>query len=833
MRSLIFRYALKNVIYNKKKSFLTAFLYFISTVFFIVEALSLYNYQISSSRRLDNTFGVHDGIFLCSASEYTDTIKNNSCVAEAGTIAVRAEAFRNENFQDREIILGYPDESAVSLCRIDLIEGELPKNENEIALEQSLLNFIYPDANVGEEIEMQLFMPQSESRTFRLTGIMNNISDLQWDASEGTLPMINAVVSADFFPDSDIYSFVSIDYTGDARQLDTFVNSMLQTEGISAFTGNQRSFYDALELIGGSDNKAGMIVIITILLVFTLSILLAASYIYKRGSGETVGLLKTAGFSVSSVMAFFVIKFLILLIPSVLIGSFAGLAFSMLVSESVIGTNELEGVFEVLSVCAAVIISFSLLFNVLNAAAECKKPTIENLRPTSDVKRQKPSSYTSTDPVLLYSVKNFILNGKEIAASCIMVFLAVLVMFTSLAVTSQMRSNLDMMARPYDLYMAFPDTEITALSVKLNNELGISDNEYNTLKASPDAGDILGLKCFDVYELTAEETDYSYMTPSTYDLFMKHKKIIGFPSEYNLIYNRLYGVDDDVLERLKKYLIAGEIDVDALRTGEEIILTVADGEQKFKVGDTISLAQGVNSDPDDPSFDSISLWQHEVKIAALISYSGENSDDPLLKECLHGMIWHEDAFERVELDMHYREIYVSVADKEQYDSLSGLINDLRLYYSNGSFSMLINDFLQESKAYESSYSSFRTITVIISVGLFIFSLVCLAAAVTAKITKRRRIFGFLRAVGLTRYRLFSIIFLENFISLFIAYVLGTLCSIGLSFLFLSGSSAGINYPFAQSILLFLIYFVITALICLLAAVSNYRHTIIDLIRYAE
>ena len=69
MRSLTFKYALKSIFYSKRKSLLIAFLYFVSTVFFTVEALSLYNYQINSSRQLDNTFGIHDGIFLCETSQ--------------------------------------------------------------------------------------------------------------------------------------------------------------------------------------------------------------------------------------------------------------------------------------------------------------------------------------------------------------------------------------------------------------------------------------------------------------------------------------------------------------------------------------------------------------------------------------------------------------------------------------------------------------------------------------------------------------------------------------------------------------------------------------------
>ena len=830
MRSLTFRYALKSIFYSKRKSLLIAFLYFVSTVFFTVEALSLYNYQINSSRQLDNTFGIHDGIFLCETLQAANSIKSGDSVAQAGTITIRAQGIRNEDYRDRSVILGYADDTAVSLSRINLTEGELPQNENEIALEQSLLNFIYPGTRVGEKIEMQLFLPQIESRTFTLSGIISNMSNLQWNVSEGMLPMMNAVVSADFYPDSSLYSFVNIAYTGDTEQLEVFINSALQTVGVSRYIGNQRSHYDALGLTG--DSSTSVIVLIAALLVLTLAVLLAVSYIYKRGNGETVGLLKTAGFSAGSITGFFAVRSLLILLPSVLTGLLAGWILSLLVSSAVSGVSVLEGTAAVLSVCGTVIILFSLLFNGVNAAAECKKTVIENLRPTGGSTSQKSSAYTTADPVLLYSVKNFILNGRETAASCVMVFLAVLIMFTALSVTSQMQSALQAMARPYDLRLGFPDSEVTLLSVKLNNGLGISENEYSALKDSPDVEDILGLKRFDVYELTEKEVDYSYLSDN-YDIFMEHKKALGFPDEYNLLYNRLYGVEDDVLERLKKYLIAGEIDAQALRSGDEVIMTVSGRDTRHRVGDRIKLAQGVNSDPYSPSFDSIILWQREVKIGALVCYDGSVSDDPMLKECLHGMVWHEDAVEQAGLELQYRETYLTVSDKDYYDSLSGLINDLKLYYNDSAFSMLVDDFLQESKAFENSYNSFAAITTVLSLGLFVFSLISLASAVTAKITRRRRIFGFLRAIGLTKGQLFSIIFTENAISLFIAYCLGIGCSVCLSFIFFSMSSGSSGYPAAQSAAVFLTYFAITALICLLAAGSNFRRTIIDCIRYTE
>lgn len=827
MSSLTLRYALKSILFSKKKSLLTAFLYFISTAFFVVEALSLYNYQINSSRRLDNTFGVHNGIFLCETAEAAQAIKSSELVSEAGTITIRAEGVRNDDYKDRNIILGCADDAAVDLNRINTVEGELPENENEIALEQSLLNFIYPNTKVGDKIEMQLSVPESESRTFTLSGIISNMSNLQWNAAEGGRPMMNAVVSDDFYSNSSVYCFVSIAFSGSDEQLDGFVNSILQTEGVVRYIGNQKADYDALGLIGGSENSFGIIILIAVLLVLTLAVLWAAAYIYKRGSEKTTGLLKAAGFSTGSVTEIFTVRALLLLLPSVVIGLIAGYILSLFVSTAVSGADRLEGATVILTVCGAVIILFSLLFNVFNSAAECRKTVIENLKPTDGGVSQKPSSYTTTDPIFLYSVKNFILNGKETAASCITVFLAVLIMFTALSITSHMKSSLQDMARPYDLRIGFPDEEVTMLSVQLNSGLGISENEYKALKANPDVKDILSMKRFDVYELTEDEVDHSYLS-SNYDKFMEHKKLLGFPDEYDLRYNRLYGVDSDVLERLKKYLTDGEIDIQALSSGDEVILTVADENDGYKVGDTIKLAQGVNSDPYAPSFDSITLWQREVKVAALIRYDGDMSDDPMLKECLHGIVWHEDAFEQAGLDLQYCENYLTVSDKDYYSSLSGLINDLKLYYNDGRFSMLVDDFLQESKAFENSYNSFISVTTVLSIGLLAFSLISLASVITAKITKRRKLFGFMRAIGLTKGQLFSIIFSENALSLFIAYCLGVGCSVCLGFMFSGG-----GYPFVQAVVLFLIYFAVTALICLMAAASNFRHTIIDCIRYTE
>ncbi len=252
------------------------------------------------------------------------------------------------------------------------------------------------------------------------------------------------------------------------------------------------------------------------------------------------------------------------------------------------------------------------------------------------------------------------------------------------------------------------------------------------------------------------------------------------------------GVDNDILERLKKYVVAGKIDLNTLSNGSEVVVCRQADESDFKydVGDTIKLANVLNTNPDALSTSEMSLFETEVKVGALVEYNND-PDCKVIRNRLCGLVWAESAFKKVfGFKFNYRDVFITVADKNYYNSLSGMINELNRNYSSSESgrndSIIVNNELQRTKKFEEAYTSFITISLLIALGLALFSLLSIISAVMTKLIKRRRIFGFLRAVGLTKKQMFQIILSENMISVVVSFLLGAvcgfvLCSMGESF----------------------------------------------------
>lgn len=832
--NLILRLAFKSIACEKKKSMLIGFLYFVSAAFFTAEAFVLCNYGISSALRLDNTFGVHDGIFLCGTEAAVDFIKNDSNVYEAGTINVYASAVRSDEYSDREITIGTADEMAVKLNRISLIEGDFPDSSNEIVLEQSFLNFTYPNAKTGDKIKMDLISPEFGEKTFILSGIMNNISNLQWNTENRKPPMINALVSENCFRNKCLYSFVSVKYTNDNTDIQVLSDELLKKDSVLFYLKNQRGSIAALSFMGQNES----IIAVAVLLVFTVIILLSVSIIYRKGSSQAVGLLKTVGFSVKSILMFFTVKFSALILPSVLFGSLAGFAAAVFIEIQNGGFYAYENAPIILGMCVLSVIIASVLFTVKSINKECQNTVVENLRSQETEESNIPTiTFTTEKPLLLYSVKSFIINGKETAAACIMIFISVLITYIGFFVFSYFGANIESELRPYDFRISFAEEYVTVMSTYRNNCLGITDTEYEALKSCNDVKDIVGIKKFMIYELTENEVDYTGEVFGSAEEFIECKASFGFPKDKYIMLNKLTGADNEALERLNKYVKAGKIDLEALSSGDEVIICGNNNTDfKYKVGDVIKLANILNEDSEAIDTSKMKLFETEVRVGGLVEYD-DNAEDRLLKEQLQGLVWSESAFEKVfGFKFNYRDIRITVSDKDCYDNLSTLINDLNIRYSSESINsndgIIIFFDLQQSKAYEQAYSSFISIALTVSVGCAVFSLVSLISAVITKITKRRRIFGFLRAAGLNKQQMLAMIFSENLLSFVISFVSGIFFGFGLCMI-LSRFVEPAAAPLLPLTVFFGIYALILGVVCCEAAAANFRISIIDCIRYNE
>ena len=292
---------------------------------------------------LDETFGIHNGIFVCNSETLLD-IKDDNDFSETETLSELFHAIRDENSTERKIIIGTADAGAYELQKIHLITGDFPRNSKEIALEETLVNVLFPKIEIGDKISLKITDPSSYEAEFTLCGVLANFSNLQWNPREKETPMLNALTMCDE-PQDALYNFVSV--RGEVRDPQKY-------SGL--YYPNQRDNYDTLKAVSGISADTTSTIIISVFAVFT--IMIVAAYAMSRGNEKTIGLMKTAGFSGRTILLFLIAKSTVLLVPSAILGTVIGLILPLLINKTII--NE---AFMLSIMCGIIVIVVFLIAN--------------------------------------------------------------------------------------------------------------------------------------------------------------------------------------------------------------------------------------------------------------------------------------------------------------------------------------------------------------------------------------------------------------------------------------------------------------------------------------
>ncbi len=137
---------------------------------------------------VEKQYGAWSGAVYNADAEICDFLKESNDVIKSGEISTFKDLviFRD----DFSAYIGTIDEEAFELGKIDMLEGSLPSQEEEIVLDKYLLKQIAPDAKVGDAVTI----PFQETREgsgrsyeFVLSGVMNQWQE-NWDKANYPLP---------------------------------------------------------------------------------------------------------------------------------------------------------------------------------------------------------------------------------------------------------------------------------------------------------------------------------------------------------------------------------------------------------------------------------------------------------------------------------------------------------------------------------------------------------------------------------------------------------------------------------------------------------------------
>ena len=153
---------------NKKAYRSLAVGIFLAVYLCTAAVLGAYSTIQANQQKIIDRVGYIDGFFLNSASVSDETVRSSGWFARVGKVFVTAQIDKTGQY------VGYYDEEALSLMPRTCVEGRMPENPGEIAMEETTLAQLRLDIGVGDQVTctMQPVEGLPEERTYTLVGVL-------------------------------------------------------------------------------------------------------------------------------------------------------------------------------------------------------------------------------------------------------------------------------------------------------------------------------------------------------------------------------------------------------------------------------------------------------------------------------------------------------------------------------------------------------------------------------------------------------------------------------------------------------------------------------------
>ena len=815
--------------------------------------ISIFSLHASTLEMGKNAIGIQDVIILDATKDAVAEAVKDGYIEEYGYAHMLGFASTTDEKKENGFYIAWLDETAKKLSYQSFIEGSYPTNDNEIAIEKSAMARLGIDAKIGDEISLEVFpqnklgyIESSNQKTYKLVGIAEDkalaIEDREYmkgipaafvcegtETDAGGKECLAAYLTfADFeypkYVEDGDYVFRNtknnafFDYINNkyflnggiyASNTDDSVLTIINTD-YSDFYFNNSSLETSIEYM----------CIISIVLALTACIAIINSFNSNiKERRQQIGMLRAVGTTKKQIRKILGREAIIISLLSIPISLVLSYLF-VLVLSNLFGKDFVLKV-DILSIVACGVVGFitvmlAALIPIIHATRITPMQAIRNVNVARKMKIKKIKTQKDFSvPKLLAKRSMAFHKGNQIAVS---VLLVSTILFSCVGFSYVQYEN----EHPYTYGYDFHIDCSYATSSEMYNSLDynqITDIDKQNICAAPYVSEAFGIKKVNANILVDEYTDYFKVVAddtAVYDIdddpytttfenyveknrsnfsdyYYNIRKIVGYQKDF--LPSAVYGIDDWQVETFKDNLVAGEINLDKLASGEEVILVAPEkaalvydefkdivytrlrcdedvkgedesefllyGESEYKVGDTIDLSL-VFGDPDTDPYTSdfkdngFKAVNKQVKIGAIIKPSYFEYSDTYWN-MLHGskvvLLTTVAGVNHFDKNAEFQNIYMFV-NGEMNDEINEAVKsavDPILYKYDRSIDSAY-DFIQRHE--NESRSMLVAMVSIIIIGFAICASLT-NNVYTASIRERKRELGTLRAVGISQKEFFN------------------------------------------------------------------------------
>ena len=739
--------------------------------------------------------GSFEGIYKRVNKDKLDIIKNNASIDQYGIY----KAIGTSQYEDSNLGLIYADNTIKNMANIKFEDGTMPEKENEIAIESGYLNLLNNGAKIGDKIKLSyesLSTGEIKEKEFILSGILqtSDISKAQKSYS--------AIISKSYFVSEEVdentkynvYINIVKPKKLTADEVKESILSIAKNMGIEEYDVRINTDY-----INASNPDpqviAGGIVVALIIILSSMLVIYSIFYVSVINKVHEYGKLRAVGATKHQIRKIILREGFILSCISIPLGIALGYLIGQVVILKALKMDRygVGGMNIFIAIGVAVITVISVLLSLLKPMKmACNISPVEAMRyDGNDSKQKKRKGYEEIN-LKKITFANLSRNKKRTVITLLSLSLSGILFIVASTIMNCM--NPENMAKDHSL------GDITVYLDNYDwNEDG-SNNLYDIQANNP---------------LGKEMCERLENIPGVKKINMEKSAWASIDigaGEKNL--EDIQGFDKEFYDELSEHLVEGEINKEALESGEGLVYTHPSYAKEIgiKVGSTqvITIYDGKDS------------YKKEFTVLALVDIGGASIRIP---ESVMDSLIKTDTTIRVGLEIKkdmlksVEEEIKNITDNDEYLSYGTLEDSIETYKK----SMAITSVLIYS--------------LVIIIG--VIGLMNLINTMITSIITRKRELGILQAIGLSDKQLVKMLQIEGLFytvgTLLITLTLGNILGYIAVIIFRNtGASYAIyDYPLTQTIIMIVAITLVQILITYMVTNNFKKDSLVDRIRYSE
>lgn len=739
--------------------------------------------------------GSFEGIYKRVNKDKLDIIKNNASIDQYGIY----KAIGTSQYEDSNLGLIYADNTIKNMANIKFEDGTMPEKENEIAIESGYLNLLNNGAKIGDKIKLSyesLSTGEIKEKEFILSGILqtSDISKAQKSYS--------AIISKSYFVSEEVdentkynvYINIVKPKKLTADEVKESILSIAKNMGIEEYDVRINTDYINAsnpdpQVIAGGIVVALIIILSSMLVIYSIFYVSVINKVYEYGKLRAVGATKR------QIRKIILREGFILSCISIPLGIAIGYLIGQVVILKALKMDRygVGGMNIFIAIGVAVITVISVLLSLLKPMKmACNISPVEAMRyDGNDSKQKKRKGYEEIN-LKKITFANLSRNKKRTVITLLSLSLSGILFIVASTIMNCM--NPENMAKDHSL------GDITVYLDNYDwNEDG-SNNLYDIQANNP---------------LGKEMCERLENIPGVKKINMEKSAWASIDigaGEKNL--EDIQGFDKEFYDELSEHLVEGEINKEALESGEGLVYTHPSYAKEIgiKVGSTqvITIYDGKDS------------YKKEFTVLALVDIGGASIRIP---ESVMDSLIKTDTTIRVGLEIKkdmlksVEEEIKNITDNDEYLSYGTLEDSIETYKK----SMAITSVLIYS--------------LVIIIG--VIGLMNLINTMITSIITRKRELGILQAIGLSDKQLVKMLQIEGLFytvgTLLITLTLGNILGYIAVIIFRNtGASYAIyDYPLTQTIIMIVAITLVQILITYMVTNNFKKDSLVDRIRYSE